>query len=332
MPTRPIGILGTGSYVPRSNITNAELAARVGVDEEWIHRQTRITGRRYAADDEATSDLATHAARTALDRAGIDAGRLDHLIVATSTPDSPQPPTAHRVQHALGAQGAACFDINAACSGFVYGLALARSLVAQRRDSRILVVAADVCSRFLDFSDRRTAVLMGDGAGAVVVGPVEEGHGFLDFELAGRGHAARLIRVDAGGSRLPASARTVEAGAHFLRMDGRGVVEFLLREFPPFIDALLRRAGVTADQVDHFVPHQPNGVLLSRLVERAGLTKARTHRTVEEYGNTGAASVPLTLDIAHRTRELRHGDLVLLAGFGSGMSLGASLMRWTEVS
>ncbi|MEV5510716.1 3-oxoacyl-ACP synthase III family protein [Streptomyces orinoci] len=328
MSRQSIGILGTGSYLPKEEVGNAEVAARVGVPTEWIENKTQILGRRYAAPDEATSDLATRAAAGALEQAGTAAERIDYLIVSTSTPDSPQPPTAYHVQRALDAHAAACFDINVVCSGFVYGLALARSLVAQRPGSHALVVGADVYSRILDFSDRRTAVLLGDGAGAAVVGPVPEGRGFIDFELGSRGDAHRLIRVEAGGSRLPASAETIAEGGHYFRMEGRGVRDFVMDNFPPFLRKFSDRTGVAIDRIQHFVPHQPNGVMLSELVTRAGLAGAHTHRTLERYGNTGSASIPVTLDEANRAGRLKDGDLVLLGGFGGGMSLGVGLMHW----
>ncbi|WP_439427374.1 3-oxoacyl-ACP synthase III family protein [Micromonospora sp. LA-10] len=325
------GILGTGSYLPKHEVTSAELAERVGVEPDWIERKTQITSRRYAAPDEATSDLATRAAERALAQSGLPADGVDYLIVSTSTGDSPQPPTSYLVQDALGATRAACFDVNVVCSGFVYGLALAQGLLAVNPGRHALVVGADVYSRSLDFDDRRTAVLLGDGAGAAVVGPVAEGSGFLAFDLSSVGSAHGLIHVAAGGSRLPASAETVADGGHFFRMDGRGVRDFVFAHVPPALRGLAERAGVGLDEVDHFVPHQPNGVLLSELVRRCGLTGAHTCRTLERYGNVGSASVPVTLDDANRAGRLRLGDLVLLAGFGGGMSLGAGLLRWGSV-
>ncbi|WP_338895257.1 ketoacyl-ACP synthase III [Streptomyces sp. TG1A-60] len=328
MLSRPIGILSTGSYLPKQEVSNAEVAVRVGVETEWIERKTQIRSRRYAAPGEATSDLAARAAAEALDQAGVSAGDVDYLIVSTSTGDSPQPPTACLVQDLLGAARAACFDINVVCSGFVYALALARALVAQRPESLALVVAADVYSRCLDFSDRRTAVLLGDGAGAALVGRTGDGYGFVDFELASRGDAQRLIRVDAGGSRLPASAETLARGDHFFRMDGRGVRDFVMENFPPFARRLAERTGIPLSEVRHFVPHQPNGVLLSQLVEVGGLAHAHTHRTLERYGNTGSASAGVTLDDAARAGHLRPGDLVMLGTFGGGMSMAAAYLRW----
>ncbi|OEV03299.1 3-oxoacyl-ACP synthase III family protein [Streptomyces oceani] len=332
MARQDIGILSTGSYVPKEEISNEEVAARVGVETEWIERKTQIRGRRYAAPSEATSDLAIQAAENALEQAGLEAEQLDYLILATSTGDSPQPPTSYLVQDGIGAANAACFDINVVCSGFVYGLELARALVAQRPAAHVLVIAADIYSRCLDFSDRRTAVLLGDGAGAAVVSAVPDSAGFIDFRLASRGDAQRLIRVEAGGSRIPTSEATLAEGGHFFRMEGRGVRDFVMEHFPPLAAELAASCDVALEEIHHFVPHQPNGILLQQLVEKAGLGAALTHRTLDSYGNMGSASAAVTLDVAHRAGDLRAGDLVLLGTFGGGMSLGAGLMRWSGAS
>jgi acetoacetyl-CoA synthase len=324
-----IGILGTGSYVPKWALTNAEIARGVpGATDEWIVRKTGIRSRHFAAPGEATSDLAARAAARALERAALSVDRIDYLVVSTSTGDHPQPPTACLVQERLGAYGAACFDVNAVCAGFVHALVVARSLVAARPGAHAMVVGADLYSRMLDFEDRRTAVLFGDGAGAAVVGAVPPGRGVLEFDLATRGDAHALIRVEAGGSRNPASHKTLADGGHFFRMQGRDVTELVLHEVPPFVDKLLARAGVSADEVGHVVPHQANGVLLGQLVERCGLSGARTHRTLEKYGNVGSAAIPVTLDEANRAGHLADGDLLLLLGFGGGISMGACLLHW----
>ncbi|MCX4902876.1 3-oxoacyl-ACP synthase III family protein [Streptomyces sp. NBC_00878] len=324
-----IGILGTGSYLPKEEITNEEIARRVpNITAEWIGRRTLIRGRRYAAPHEATSDLARNAATAALERAGVSADRVDHLIVATSTGDAPLPPTSSLVQNSLGATRAVCFDINIACAGFVYALDIARALVAQRPGTLALVIGADLYSRFLDYDDRGTAVLLGDAAGAAVIGEVPEPYGILGTELAGRGDAHELIWIEGGGSRVPASHDTVDGGGHSLRMAGRGVADFVMTNVPPMIAPLLERTGTTISQVDHFVPHQANGVLLGELVERCGLTGARTHTPLVKYGNMGAASVPVALDEAARDGLIADGELLLLAGFGAGMAAGLCLLRW----
>jgi 3-oxoacyl-[acyl-carrier-protein] synthase-3 len=324
-----IGILGTGSYLPKAEITNNEIADRVtNATVEWIERKTMIRGRRYAAPEEATSDLAYHAAVQALAAAGLEPTDLDYLIVSTSTGDSPQPPTACLVQNKLGAFRAACLDINVVCAGFMYAMALARGLMVLKPGSRALVIGADVYSRILDFGDRSTAVLLGDGAGAAVLGEVPTGRGIVDIDLVSRGDAHELIRVEAGGSREPASDETVANGGHFFKMNGRGVRDFVMEHVPPLVAGLLARTGTDLSQVEHFVPHQANGVLLQELVERCGLADAQTHRTLEWFGNIGSASVPVALDSANRSGAIRDGDLVLMAGFGGGMSVGTCLLRW----
>lgn len=325
---QPVGILGTGSYLPKEEVSNEEVAARCGVTAEWIHRKTQIGGRRYAAPDEATSDLAVKAASEALAQAGLTAADIDYIIVSTSTGDFPQPPTACIVQDGLGAWNAAAFDINVVCSGFVYGVSMAQALIGDRSDCHVLVIGADVYSRILDFSDRRTAVLLGDGAGAAVLGPVKQGYGILDTYLASRGDKSRVIRVEAGGSRLPTSHETVDEGGHFFKMEGREVRDFVSENVPPALAGLLDRAGVDPAEVAHFVPHQANGVMLDDLVDRVGLVNARTHRTLDRYGNVGSASVPVALDDARLKGQLEPGDLVLLSGFGGGMAQGACLLRW----
>jgi acetoacetyl-CoA synthase len=326
-----VGILGTGSYLPAREVTNAELATIVpDADPAWVARKTMIEARRFAAPDEAASDLAAHAAVQALDRAGLDAADIDYVIVSTSTGDSPQPPTASIVQDLIGARRAASFDVNVVCAGFVFALAIAHGLVALRPEARVLVVASDVYSRILDFTDRRTAVLFGDGAGAAVVGTVPDAYGILGVELVTRGDAADLIRVEAGGSRRPASAETVTTGGHYFRMNGRGVRDFVADHVPQALADLLDRLELHAKDVDHFVPHQANGVMLQDLVRDAGLDGAQTHLTLERYGNVGSASVPVALDAAAGSGALSDGELVLLAGFGGGMSVGAALLRWYD--
>jgi acetoacetyl-CoA synthase len=327
----PIGILATGSFLPHQVVANDEIGRGAGVTDEWIARKTGIRERRRAADHQATSDLATAAAIRALEQAGVSAARLAYVVVATSTPDQPQPATASLVQHRIGAFNAAAFDVNAVCSGFVYAMSVAERMLAAEREGRYaLVIGADIYSRILDYSDRRTAILFGDGAGAAVLGPAPAGQGILSTRLVSRGDQHQLIRVAAGGSRMPATAHTLADGSHFFRMDGRGVRGFVQDNLPAMIRDLLDEAGVRPEEVRHFIPHQANAVMLAEVWPRLGLTGARQHLTVERYGNTGSASVPVTLDAAHRAGELAEGDMVLLAAFGGGMAIGASLTRWTS--
>ncbi|WP_172381394.1 3-oxoacyl-ACP synthase III family protein [Streptomyces sp. MNP-20] len=326
-----VGILGTGAYVPERVVTNDAINELVpDAPAEWILRRTGIVTRRWAAPDQATSDLAASAAARALEAAGLGVDRIGYLIVCTSTGDSPQPPTACLVQNRIAAYSAACLDVNVVCAGFVYGLELARSLVAANPGTHALVIGADVYSRILDFADRRTAVLLGDGAGAVVVGEVPDGHGVLATDLHSYGQAAGLIKVVAGGSRVPATARTVAEGGHFFTMQGRAVRDFVIDNLPPLLEKLVTRVGHAFADVDCFVPHQANVVLLDELVRRCSFRDtARTALVADRFGNLGSASVPVALDDAVRSGGITGGDLVLLSGFGGGMSIGNSLLRWS---
>lgn len=326
---RFIGVVGTGSYLPATVVGNAEIAGPAGVTSEWIERKTGIRNRRRAAPHEATSDLATAAARRALAQAGLTADQLSHIVVATSTPDHPQPATASIVQHHLHAYNAAAFDVNSVCSGFVYALAVAERLLhAEPHDRYALVIGADIYSRILDYSDRATAILFGDGAGAVVLGQVPTGRGTLATSLVTRGDHHELISVPAGGSRLPASEQTLADGGHFFKMNGRGVRGFVEQHLPGAVHEVLRKAGVSPAGVRHFVPHQANGVMLGAVWPRLELGSATCHLELADYANTGAASIPITLDLVHRRGLFAEGDLVLLCGFGGGMSIGSALLSW----
>lgn len=323
------GILATGSYVPKDEIDSAEVARRAGATAEEIERGTRIRTRRYAAPDEAASDLATHAAERTLAQAGISADQVDYLVVSTATGDFPQPPTAHLVQNAIDAHRATCFDISVSSSGFIYGLDLVRSLLRLRGGGLGLMISAEVYSRFIDFSDHRTAALLGDGAAAALVGPVPSGHGFLRTDLSGPGDAPEPLRIPAGGSRVPPSHESVAAGGHHVTMDDRGARDLVRAYGAPALAGLVRDAGYGTEQIDHLMAHQPAGLPPDGLARASGLRNAVAHCTVEKYGDVGSASVPLTLDLVNRAGLLHDGDLVLLAGLGSGTSIGASLMRWS---
>ncbi|MET7848710.1 ketoacyl-ACP synthase III [Streptomyces avermitilis] len=330
-----ITVLGTGSYLPERRVTNDDIAARVpGASADWIADRTGILERRYAAPDEAASDLAVHAARKALDQAGLAADELDFVIVSTTTGDALVPATSTLVQHALGARRAACFDVNIGCTGFVTALSIAQAYVTLRRATKVLAIGTDVWSRFVDFEDRSTSVLFGDGAGAAVIGALPgaddaAGRGLLDVELVGHGAEHELISLPAGGSRRPTSHETIADGGHLLHMQGRAVRNFVLDNVPGLLTGLLKRCGYEPTDADHFVPHQANGRLVTELARASGLERAQTHLPLRYSGNIGSASVPVALDTANRSGALRDGDLVLLAGFGAGMAAGAALMSWT---
>lgn len=321
-----VGILGTGSYLPSRTVFNEEIASRTGVTEEWILRKTGIRARHYAADHEATSDLAAHAARAALADAGIRPGQLSYIVVATSTPDHPQPATAAIVQHLIGAENAAAFDVNAVCTGFLFALNAAHRILPEGGYG--LVVGADIYSRIINPTDRRTAVLFGDGAGAVVIGPADAPGGLIATSLRTFGDLHRTIEVPVGGSRLPARHHGPDDPAHYFAMHGRAVRDFVAEQLPLAVKEILHSTGTAPADIQHFVPHQANGQMLREIAPTLGLDKAVHHLVVEDTANTGAASVPLTLDLVNRRGGLKSGDSILLSAFGGGMSIGTTLLRW----
>lgn len=326
-------ILGTGSYVPDFVLTSAELGARLGIGEQWILDKTHIKERRVAANGEATSDMAATAALRALDAASLSPEDVDLLIVATSTPDQPMPATACAVQGKIGATQAAAFDVDAVCSGFIYALVTAHGLLTADAEAQTaLVIGADTYSRILDYEDRRTAVLFGDGAGAVVLGKTTGKQGLLATLLGSDGSLHDLVQVPAGGSRKPASGATLAAGEHYFAMRGREVRELAGRVLPDAVSHVLKSAGLDVPDVDLIVPHQANGVMLADLANVLGLQPDQLHLTVDRYGNTGAASVPITLDDAVRSGRIAENDVVVLVACGGGMTWGSAALRWTAAS
>lgn len=321
-----VGILGTGAYVPDRVVSNDEVGAAAAVDDAWVIRKTAIRQRRWAAPEQATSDLAAAAGRAALTSAGITADQLSVIVVATSTPDRPQPPTAAYVQHLLGAVDAAAFDVNAVCSGEVFALASAEGILA-RRGGYALVIGADLYSRILNPADRKTVVLFGDGAGAMVLG-LDQGARIRNITAHTFGELSSLIQVPAGGSRLPTDRAVLDADLQYFTMDGRAVRRFVEDQLPPLTKQFLHESGVVPDDIRHFVPHQANGVMLDTVFEELALSRATMHLSLTRYGNTGAASIPITLDEAARAGAFQRGDLILLAGFGGGMSAGFALLEW----
>ncbi|MBI3084549.1 MAG: ketoacyl-ACP synthase III [candidate division NC10 bacterium] len=306
------GIVGTGSYLPEHVMTNHDLARTVETSDEWIQGRIGIRERRIVAKDEATSDLGARAARRALESAGVAAGEVDLLILATSSPDSIQPPTACHVQREIGAWRAAVVDVNAVCTGFVYGLSMASDMMRGNPAYRTaLVVGAEAYSRILNWEDRTTCVIFGDGAGAAVLRPVDE-----------------TICVPGGGSRLPASPEVLAKRLDKFHMNGREVWDFVMEAFPQAVREAVRGAGLSLADVDLVISHQANGVLIRACMDRLGLPMDRTYLTVDRYGNTSAASVPITLDEASRAGRLRRGDVVVLVAFGGGLTWGATVMRW----
>lgn len=322
-------ILGTGSYLPKEVLTSEELGARLGVAEDWIFDKTLIKERRVAAPYEASSDLATEAAKRALDAAGVDAADVDLIVLATSTPDQPLPATACLVQRDLGAAGAAAFDVAAVCTGFVYALTIADAMLTAGPHRVALVIGVDTYSRILDYTDRRTACLFGDGAGAVVLGRADGEPGLLGGTLGADGSLAHLVEIPAGGSRKPPTAETVDAGEHFFTMRGREVRAVTGTAVAGLVADVLAAADTRMDDVDLIIPHQANGTMLREWSVTLGLAPELMHMTIGTTGNTGAASVPIGLDDAVRTGRLRVGDTALLVAFGGGFTWGGLVLRWT---
>lgn len=322
-------IVGTGSYLPEQVLTSADLGDRLGVGEEWITSRTGIYERRVAASSEITSDLAASAAENALRQAGISADAVDIILVATSTKDQPLPATAPVVQAKIGASRSAAVDVDAACTGFISGLIFAHSMLASDPHwQTAVVIGAEIYSRFLDYSDRKTCVLPGDGAGAVVLAKTEDGVGLLSRKLASDGNQADLIEICAGGSRRPASSHTLTSGAHYLTMRGRDIRSLAAKVVPILTSDLLTSAGLELPDVNLIVPHQANGVMLTEWCESLAIDHELMHRTVHKYGNTGAASIPVTLDDAFHAGRLRKNDLLLLIAFGGGMTWGGATTIW----
>ncbi len=325
---RSVGILGTGSYLPEKVLTNADLEKMVDTNDEWIVSRTGIRERRIAAPEEASSDLSVKAAEKALKKAGIRAEELDMIIVTTVTPDMNFPATACLVQDRLGAKKAATFDLSAACTGFIYGISTGAQFIATGVYKYVLVIGVECLSRIVDWTDRNTCVLFGDGAGAAVLGPVEEGYGFLSFELGGDGSGGNLLNLPAGGSRLPASEKTIRERLHYVHMSGREVFKFAVRVMGNATEEALAKAGLSKEDIDFLVPHQANIRIIDSAVKRLGLTEDKVVVNLDRYGNMSSASIPVALDEAVERGLSKKGDTMVLCGFGGGLTWGATVLKW----
>ncbi|MFC6331206.1 beta-ketoacyl-ACP synthase III [Paenibacillus septentrionalis] len=327
MNARPVGILGTGKYVPERVLTNQQLEQMVETNDEWIVTRTGIKERRIAASDEATSDLAFKAAQQALDNAGLTAGDIDLIIVATITPDMFFPSTACLVQDKLGATCPA-FDVSAACSGFIYSLATANGFIQSGLYRKVLVIGAETLSRITDYTDRNTCILFGDGAGAVVLGEVEEGRGFQSFVLGADGSGGELLKVTGGGSRKPASADTVNNKEHSIYMAGNEVFKFAVRIMGSAAEEAVEKAGLSKADIDLLVPHQANIRIIQSALNRLELTEDKALINIDQYGNMSAASIPVALAEAVEQNRIKAGDTLCLVGFGGGLTWGSTVLKW----
>ena len=320
-------ILGTGSYAPKQVLTNADLETMVETSDSWIVERTGIRERRVAAQGEACSDLGVLAAQQALADANVQASQLDLIVVATCTGDSPLPSTASLIQHRLGAVKAAACDISAACCGFVYGLSVADAYV--RTGYRyVLVIGSEVMSSIIDWTDRNTCVLFGDGAGAAVVGPTEDDHGILSLHLHSDGRLSDLICVPGGGSRIPPSERMVVDRLPFIKMQGNETFKIAVKTMEDAVREATSAHGFGIDDVDWLVPHQANVRILKAVGQRLRLPLERIAVNLTRYGNTSAASIPLALDEAVKNGTIQTGHVVVMAAFGAGLTWASGIMRW----
>jgi 3-oxoacyl-[acyl-carrier-protein] synthase-3 len=320
---RPVSITGLGCYVPDRVLTNDELAEMVDTSDEWIRERTGIRERRIASPEQAMSDIALPAAQAALEEAGLEGREIDLIVVATVTPDMAFPSTGAILGDLLGAPDAACYDLSAGCTGFMYALAQAYGMIAGGLASKALVVGGDVLSKILDWEDRSTLVLFGDGAGAVVLERVEDG-GFLGFELGAEGAGGVHLWLPGSGSRA------FDESEKYVKMNGREVFKFATRVLVSSAEKLLAECGRSVDEVDVYVPHQANVRIMDHAARKLGIPGQKMVVNVDRYGNTSSGSIPLALADARSDGRLRDGALVLMTGMGAGLTWGSSLIEWTE--
>ncbi|MDI6762964.1 MAG: beta-ketoacyl-ACP synthase III [Thermodesulfobacteriota bacterium] len=327
---KKIAIKGTGSCIPERVVPNSYFEKIIDTSDEWITTRTGIKERRMIEKGQAMSDLATPASVSALQMAGISADELDLIVIGTSTADMLTPSAACMVQHQLGAKKAVAFDVNAACPGFIYGLAVAQKFMQDGSYSKALVVGGEIVSNRLDYKDRSTCVLFGDGAGAVVLGHSngkDDGE-ILAMDIESDGDLWHLIYVPGGGSRIPSSHEMLNEGLQYLKMNGNEVFKHAVRTLVDSARKIMAQQGITSDEIDWFIPHQANIRIMEVVAERLEIPSEKVIITVHKYGNTSAASIPVALDEAVRSGQIRKGDLVLVNSFGAGLTWGAGLFRY----
>ena len=321
-------IAATGVGIPTRVLRNADLARMVATSDEWIRERTGIEERRIVSDGVASSDLGTEAAQAALARAGWDPASLDLIVVATCTPDMPLPSTACLIQRNLKATRAFAFDLAAACSGFLYGLSVADLYVRSGTCRRVLLIGTEVMSAMMDWTDRSTCILFGDGAGAVLIEPSTDGSGILSTHLHSDGNLWDLVCVEGGGSRVPASAKMLENRQHLMKMKGNETFKVAVKTLEATAREALAANNLDVKDVDLFIPHQANLRILTAVAERLGLERERLVVNMDRYGNTSAASIPLALDEAIEAGRVKPGSRILMAAFGSGLTWASALLKW----
>ncbi len=322
------GIIGTGSYLPDQVLNNYDLEKLVETSNQWICSRTGIQERRIADEDVSASDLAVRAAEAALEASGLSAGQLDLIIVATITPDMFFPSTACIVQDRIGAKNAVAFDISAACTGFVYGLTMAEQFVKLGTYRHILVIGVEVLSKFVDWSDRNTCILFGDGAGAAVLGPVTSQKGIQFSRLGSDGSGGDLLKIPAGGSKIPSSQYSLDNGLHFIKMSGKDIFKFAVKVMEHSTCDAMEACGLKVSDIDLLIPHQANLRIINSAAKRLKLPPEKVWVNIHRYGNISAASIPVALDEAVTLGKIREGSLVVLLGFGAGLTWGVNVIRW----
>lgn len=325
-----VGISGVGSYVPENRVTNEDLSKIVETSHEWIVERTGIHERRVLSEDKATSDTATIAATKALEDAKLEPEDIDLIIVATVTADYALPSTACIVQKNIGAIKAAAFDINAGCSGFVYGLTLGESFIKSGIYEKILVIGAETLSRIVDWQDRNTCVLFGDGAGACILERCEEGFGILSSELGSDGSNGEVLIQPAGGSKFPASQETLDKRLHYIKMDGKEVFKFAVRVMEKASMNALEKANLELKDLDFLIPHQANTRIIDSAAKKLKLGKDKIYVNLNKYGNMSSASIPVALDEAIKEKRIKKGDNVLLVAFGAGLTWASMTLKWNK--
>ncbi|MBU5256161.1 ketoacyl-ACP synthase III [Tissierella praeacuta] len=325
-----VGISGVGSYVPEKVVTNNDLSKIVETSDEWIIERTGIHERRIASDNMATSDMATIAAKNALEDANIKSKDIDLIIVATVTSDHAFPSTACIIQKNIGAVNAAAFDINVGCSGFVYGLSIGESFIKSGMYKKVLVIGAETLSKIVDWGDRNICVLFGDGAGACVLEKCEEGFGILSIELGSDGNNGEVLTQPAGGSRIPASIDTIESKLHFIKMDGKEVFKFAVRVMEKTSINTLKKANLELNDLDFLIPHQANMRIIDAAAKKLKLEKDKICVNLNKYGNMSSASIPVALNEAVKDNRIKKGDNILLVAFGAGLTWASMVIRWSR--
>ena len=323
-----VGIIGTGSYLPEKILTNHDLEKMVETSDEWIKTRTGISERRILEEDKATSYMASIAGKKAIQDAGLEVEDIDMIIVSTVTPDMAFPATACIVQENLGCINASAFDLEAACSGFLYGLSVAYGQVMSGLSKNVLLIGAEALSRITDFTDRNTCVLFGDGAGAAVISQVPQGKGILSVELGADGGGGKYLMQPGGGSKKPSSINSINDKLHYIKMEGNEVFKFAVRTMAESSKKAIEKANLTLEDIDYLIPHQANIRIIDSSRKKLKLSEDKVYVNLDKYGNMSSASIPVALDEALKKDKIKNGDNIVLVGFGGGLTWGSTLIKW----